>query len=103
MRGDNPAPDVLPAAPDQSGRQGAPRRLFRTPSGGEPLRSAMTAEARLASQMLEQDGHPPAGRVTQRRRQATTAITPAPQMVRVLARLSLCFFNPPFLFLIGFI
>ena len=80
MRGDNPAPDVLPAAPDQSGRQGAPRRLFRTPSGGEPLRSAMTAEARLASRMLAQDGQPPAGRVTQRRRQVTTAITPAAQI-----------------------
>ena len=79
MRGDNPAPDVLPAAPDESGGQGAPRRLFRTPSGGEPLRPAMTVDARLASQMLAQDGQPPAGRVTHRRR-VTTAITPAAQI-----------------------
>lgn len=98
MRGDNSVPDVLPATPDQSGRQNPPRRLFRTPSGGEPLRSAMTSEARLASQMLAQDGHPPAGRVTQRQRQATTAITPTPQMVWILARFLFYFFNPPFLF-----
>ena len=77
MRGHDALPELLSPAPNQSGRQGAPRSLFRsTPSGGEPPRSAVTAQTRLASQLLEQGGQPPGGRVAQRPRVAT-AISPA--------------------------